>query len=83
MFIILKCTEYCAVTPTKTTHICIDYHEQLVNLHDTQSNFFAVGCKIMQHYVIQLYNIMQHYIPRRYIAAYSPPNRRKRPFLRR
>ena len=24
----------------------------------TQSNFFAAGCKIMQHYVTNLYNIM-------------------------
>ena len=30
----------------------------------TQSNFFAARCKIMQHYVMQLYNIMQHYIIR-------------------
>ena len=25
-------------------------------------NFFAAGCKTMQYYVIQLYNIMQQYI---------------------
>ena len=30
----------------------------------TQSNFFAAGCKIMQHYVTNLYNIMQHYVIR-------------------
>ena len=34
----------------------------------------------MQHYVIQLYNIMQHYNPRRYVAAYSPPYRREQVF---
>ena len=28
----------------------------------TQSNFFAAGCKIMQHYVTHLYSIMQHYV---------------------
>ena len=30
----------------------------------TQSNFFAAGCIIMQHYVTNLYNIMQHYVIR-------------------
>ena len=30
----------------------------------TQSNFFAAGCKIMQHYVIKFYDIMQHCIIR-------------------
>ena len=30
----------------------------------TQSNFFAAGCKLMQHYVTNLYNIMQHYVIR-------------------
>ena len=30
----------------------------------TQSNFFAAGCKIMQHYVTNLYNIVQHYVIR-------------------
>ena len=29
-----------------------------------QSNFFAAGFKIMQHYVMNLYNIMQHYVNR-------------------
>ena len=29
-----------------------------------QSNFFGAGCKIMQHYVTNLYNIMQHYVIR-------------------
>ena len=51
-----------------------------------QSNFFAAGCKIMQLYVTNLYNIVQHYAtlckPRRYIAAFSPPYRREQPFLR-
>ena len=27
-------------------------------------NFFAAGCKIMQHYVTNLYNIMQQYVIR-------------------
>ena len=40
----------------------------------SQSNFFAAGCKIMQRYVIKLHN------PRRYIAAYSSPYHRERPF---
>ena len=30
----------------------------------TQSNFFVAGCIIMQHYVTNLYNIMQHYVIR-------------------
>ena len=30
----------------------------------TQSNFFAAGCKILQHYATNLYNIMQHYVTR-------------------
>ena len=37
----------------------------------TQSNFFADRCKIMQHYVTNLYNIMQHYVIRRIFAALS------------
>ena len=53
----------------------------------SQSNFFIAECKVMQHYVVQLYNIMKHYAtlynPRRYIAACSPPYRREQPFLRR
>ena len=30
----------------------------------SQSNFFAAGCEIMQHYVTNLYNIRQHYVIR-------------------
>ena len=30
----------------------------------TQSDFFAAGCKIMQHYVTNLYHIMQYYVIR-------------------
>ena len=30
----------------------------------SQSNFFAAGCIIMQHYATNLYNIMQHYVIR-------------------
>ena len=30
----------------------------------SQSNFFAAECKIMQHYVTNLFNIMQHYVIR-------------------
>ena len=40
--------------------VCNDYAMK----EPTQSNFFAAGYKIMQHYVIKLYNIMQHCIIR-------------------
>ena len=36
----------------------------------TQSNFFAAGCIIMQHYVTNLYNIMQHYVIRGNISPH-------------
>ena len=41
---------------------CYCYQSLLVGL--AQSNHFAAGCKIMQHYVTNLYNIMQHYVIR-------------------
>ena len=50
------------------------------NLVYTQSNFFAAGCKIMQHYVTNLYNIMQSAAIYRCIL---PPYRREQPFWRR
>ena len=34
------------------------------SLEPSQSNFFAAGCKVMQHHVTNLYNIMQHYVIR-------------------
>ena len=40
---------------------------------NNQSNFYAVGCKIMQHYVTKLYNIMQHYV----IRGDIPPHFRR------
>ena len=49
----------------------------------SQSNFFAAGCKIMQHYMTNLYNIMQHYVIRGDISPYFRRYRRERPFLRR
>ena len=37
---------------------------------NTQTKFFATGCKSMQHYVIKLYNNMQHYIIRGVISPH-------------
>ena len=60
---------------------------EMLQIDSLPVKLFAAGCNIMQHYGIKLYNFMQHYATlynlRRYIAAYSPPYRRERPFLRR
>ena len=60
-------------------YFCVEYVINILSdqrlcmnsLQGTQSNFFAVGCKIMQHYVIKLYNIMQLCIIRGDISALS------------
>ena len=54
---------------TQDAHV---YRTSMVGM--SPLNFFAAGCKIMQHYVLHaIHHYATLYNPLRYIAAYSPP----------